>query len=260
MPRSLTAVPITVLFLLSAAFALMGCGAQGTPASVPDGAGVAAPAASPQAPPTLMFLARDRRVAAGGCTTLDWEAGGVVRAYLDGRGIASKGSEHICPAQTTTYTLSVVLADGTEMTRTEVVAVDRKDGGEPTAGATLTPATATAAAAVARPSVAVGSATSPTAVATATAAVTPTAAVAVDFYPDNRVYEIGKDDSCTAVVWNTSGVTQVQLEREGLGRKDVGATGREEVCFTGRSIKLYLHYKLPGGREDAREVEIRRKS
>jgi hypothetical protein len=239
-----------VAFAVVIACALTACG-QPTAPPATSVAPVDTAAATVATRPTILFLADDRRVVAGACTTLEWQTDGVIRTYLDGRGVAARGSGEVCPTQTTTYTLSVVLADGTETTRTQVVTVEDAALAAPTEAAAVAPTVAVAATRV--PS-------TPAPTATSVATVIPTASVSVEFYPANNVYEIGKDDSCTAVEWKTTGVTTVQLEREGLGRKDVGATGREEVCFGGRNVKLYLYYKLPDGREERRELEIRRQS
>jgi hypothetical protein len=165
----------------------------------------------------------------------------MIKAYMDGRGVDLSGTMEVCPTSAVTYTLLAVRADGTEIERSVVVTVS-----VPTLEPSETPApTATSAPATAAP---------PTA--TATATVTPTAEVHVEFYPDNGVLELPRDQSCTAVNWKTTGVTDVQLEREGLGRKPVGSQGREEACFSGRQM-YYLYYKLPDGTEQRAEMELR---
>jgi len=85
----------------------------------------------------------------------------------------------------------------------------------------------------------------------------PTAAVSVEFFPDDGVFELPADQLCPAVNWRASGVTDVQLEREGLGRSPRGLAGREEVCFGGR-VRMFLYYRLPDGTEERREIELRR--
>jgi hypothetical protein len=230
------------LAALAGGAALAGCsGTTPAPATptVPPPTEVAA-----AEPPALEFVSDDIRLAAGSCTQLHWRAVGALRTYIDGRGAAATGTREVCPLETTTYTLTAALPDGSEANRTLAVQVEA-----PATGPTRP------AAPVAPPRVV----TSAPAV-TATATPAPTEAVSVEFYPDNNAYEIGAEDACTAVNWRTAGVTGVQLEREGMGRKDVGASGREEVCFGERQVKFYLYFKLADGREDRREVAIRRKS
>lgn len=234
------------LIVLAGVAVLAGCAgptpAPSTPTAVPP-----TEAAAPT-PPVLEFYAGDIRLHPGGCTTLEWHVEGVLRAYVDGRGVAGTGTQEVCPRQTTTYTLKAALPDGSEVTRTAVVEITA-----PTEAPAEAAATKAAPAAPARPVTAV-----PAATVTATAA--PTEAVSVELYPNNYVYELEPEDSCTAVLWRATGVTGLQLEREGMGRKDVGTAGREEVCFGERQVRFILYFKLPDGRDDRRELEIRRKS
>jgi hypothetical protein len=96
--------------------------------------------------------------------------------------------------------------------------------------------------------------------ATETPTATPTAEVSVEFFPDSGVYELPRDQMCTAVNWRTSGVKYVQLEMEGRGRTPVGAQGRQEnVCFEGR-LTFYLYVTLPDGTEERHEMELRHKN
>jgi len=62
--------------------------------------------------PTIQFDADQRELAAGQCTTLRWDVEHVQAVYLDGQGVAGHDTKQVCPAQTTTYTLRVVTADG----------------------------------------------------------------------------------------------------------------------------------------------------
>jgi len=197
----------------------------------------------PTPPPAVVFLSDDLRVAQGGCTRLEWLAEGAARVYLDGAGVDSMGETEACPEETTTYELLAAYADGSEVSRVVTVEVD-----EPEAAATE-PST--------EPAVA------PTAVvpaATAAPTETPVPDVSVEFYPANGIHEIEKDDLCTSVTWSTSGVTAVQLERNADGRRDVEASGTEEVCFSERKIKYTLYFVKPDGAEDKREIEISRKN
>jgi hypothetical protein len=81
----------------------------------------------------------------------------------------------------------------------------------------------------------------------------------VDFYCNNRTCDIPKTDLCSAVIWETRGVSNVELEQAGKGRAPVGASGRHEICFQEESVTFTLYYKLPSGAEEKRELRIKRK-
>jgi hypothetical protein len=243
MPRASITLSMSTLALALLAAAIVACAGQAAPTATLVAPEPVVPTVAPA--PTIVFLAGDRRLDAGACTTLEWQVAGALRTYLDGRGVDPTGTQEVCPTGTTTYTLGVVLDDGSETTRTQVVEV-----AAPTAAPTAVPTQPPAAT---RPPV------SPVPAASATPVASPTSPVSVQFYPENQVYEIEKEDRCTAVAWNAAGVTDVQIEREGMGRKAVGAVGREEVCFGEREVRYFLYYKLPDGREERREVVIRRK-
>jgi heat shock protein HslJ len=79
------------------------------------------PTATPTAPPApiLQFTADHTHIQAGSCTTLYWNTQNVTQTYLfeegedwQGKEVAQQGSQQVCPMQTTTYNLGVVLADG----------------------------------------------------------------------------------------------------------------------------------------------------
>ncbi len=73
--------------------------------------------------PTISFTATPSTIAVGGSSTLQWSAPGNSRVTLDGVTVLASGSRVVTPAQTTTYTLRVVLADGTVRTLTATVTV-----------------------------------------------------------------------------------------------------------------------------------------
>jgi hypothetical protein len=198
----------------------------------------------PTEAPTLLFLADQRRVALGECTELEWQSNRVVRVYLDGRQVDAVGSLEVCPETTTSYELTAVFDDGTEGRRVVKIQVD-----VPTEAATETPQpTLTSIPPTKAPEI------------TATPTITPTPEVSVEFYPDNGIYELPRDQKCTAINWKTSGVTNVQLEMEGRGRLPVGPEGRQDnVCFDGR-VTFYLYVTLPDGREERHEMELRHKN
>jgi hypothetical protein len=210
------------------------CGPQ--PTSTPE------PTRTPAAP-TIVFLSKDRTVQPGSCTTLEWETTGARQVYLDGRGVEPMGEQEVCPGSTTTFTLGVISADGTETSRTVTIDVPVV---EPTAAPTEPPtAVPPTAVPVTRPPAA-----------TATPAPTATAAVSVNFY-GRHGGTIPADQLCTELVWETQGVTDVALQVGEKGsRKAVGASGSEEACFEGE-LKAYLYYKLPNGTEESRELVIK---
>ena len=51
-------------------------------------------------------------VIAGQCTTLRWDVEGVRGVYFNGQGQPGHGSVDVCPAQTQTFVLHVVLNSG----------------------------------------------------------------------------------------------------------------------------------------------------
>lgn len=73
--------------------------------------------------PEVSFTADDETLAPGGCTTLRWEAAGVQAVYLEGEGVAGAGEREVCPTETTTYTLEVVLLDGSRQSYEVIVTV-----------------------------------------------------------------------------------------------------------------------------------------
>lgn len=79
---------------------------------------------SPTPSPTLaaaaVNLSADKtELTAGECATLRWTVTGVRSYSLDGAGKAGdSGSEKVCPKETTTYTLTAILPDGSEVRRT----------------------------------------------------------------------------------------------------------------------------------------------
>lgn len=239
MQRLLSARSGSIALVLVAAALLASCSPGATEIPPTDVPPVPQETATPE--PSVTFLASDLVVDAGGCTTLEWTSEGALRLYLDGRGVDPDGTQEVCPTEPTTYTLVAALPDGQEVSRQVAVDVSGPSATEapvPTTAPTRPPQ-------------------QPTAVPpTPTATAQPTAAVSVSFFPDNDVYELPKDQLCTAVNWRTTGVTDVQLEREGSGRTPVGPSGREEACFEGR-VRYFLYYRTPDGAEQRAEMELR---
>jgi hypothetical protein len=60
------------------------------------------------------------------CATLFWSVSGIKEVYYQGRGVTGQGSSVECPMQTTTYTLTVVLLDGSTTTQTVTIGIDYK--------------------------------------------------------------------------------------------------------------------------------------
>lgn len=96
------------------------------------------PPPTPSGPATIDFRADDTSLDAGDCTTLRWDVENVREVYLNGGGVTGHGSREVCPAAATTYTLHVVLADGSTSDRTITIVVSGESGGPPPAPSNLT--------------------------------------------------------------------------------------------------------------------------
>ena len=69
------------------------------------------------------FRADRTSISAGQCTTLRWDIDNVKAVYLDGFGQPGHGSTQVCPTETQTFTLEVVLRDGRRITRSITIRV-----------------------------------------------------------------------------------------------------------------------------------------
>lgn len=81
----------------------------------------ATPTPMPTAGPVINFTVNGTgsvTLAAGNCATVAWNVSNISQVYYQGNGVTGVGSSQECPAATTTYTLRVVLTDGTETVRT----------------------------------------------------------------------------------------------------------------------------------------------
>jgi hypothetical protein len=58
------------------------------------------------------------------CATIFWAVEGIMEVYYQGRGVTGQGSSVECPLQTTTYTLTVTLLDGTTRQYNVTITVD----------------------------------------------------------------------------------------------------------------------------------------
>jgi uncharacterized protein YraI len=87
---------------------------EAPPTPVPTPTFAPSPTTMPTATPPMYvdFRADSPWVAAGQCTTLRWDVEGVRAVYLDGRGQLGHGSQEVCPSQTQTFVLHVVLNSG----------------------------------------------------------------------------------------------------------------------------------------------------
>ncbi len=73
-------------------------------------------------PPEISFCC-DQTISAGECATLSWDVKHVQAIYLDGAGVTGQETKEVCPDSTTTYTLHVVLLDGSTTDRSVTVTV-----------------------------------------------------------------------------------------------------------------------------------------
>jgi hypothetical protein len=71
----------------------------------------------------ISFGADDDELLPGECTLLRWDVENIREVYLDGEGVAGQGQKRVCPSRTTTYTLRVVLVDGSVQERSVTVHV-----------------------------------------------------------------------------------------------------------------------------------------
>jgi hypothetical protein len=110
----------------------------------------------------------------------------------------------------------------------------------------------------AAPATAVPATAGPTSPPAPTAA--PANAWSVEFYPDNWTYQLTKDQLCTGLNWNSTGVTELVLGREGFGSGEkVEATGSKgDVCFPERDAEFYLEYRKPDGQVERKTVRLER--
>ncbi len=74
-------------------------------------------------PPVYSFSVTPDLIVAGQTATLRWDVEGVRAVYVDGQGVTGHGSRTIAPEQTTTYTLHIVLLDGSTKDLTATISV-----------------------------------------------------------------------------------------------------------------------------------------
>jgi len=73
--------------------------------------------------PTFAFTAAPETIIAGQSSTLKWDVDDVREVYLEGQGVTGHETRVVTPAQTKTYTLRVVLMDGSTKDLTATVTV-----------------------------------------------------------------------------------------------------------------------------------------
>ena len=85
---------------------------------------VPTPTPTPEATPSIQFWADTYTINAGDCTTIRWQVDNVQAVWFYPAGqpydqypATGTGSQQVCPTQTTTYELRVLLADGTVQVR-----------------------------------------------------------------------------------------------------------------------------------------------
>lgn len=246
-PTNRRPAPLIGAAALATALVLAACGGSPTAAPTAEPTAIIEPTAAPTeaaAEMTLLLVAKDLKLDAGACTTLEWESTNARQVYLDGRGVDAQGSGEVCPTETTVYTLSAIDAAGIESKTEATVEVAAPAA---TVAPTLPPQPT-------RPPVTAA----PTATPAPTAA--PTAATSVEFWSDRR--ELDEDTSCTNVRWRTSGVKEVYLERGNSGPKAVGGEGEQrDICIgRGEKVTYALIVKHLDGREERREITIEREN
>lgn len=86
--------------------------APSTPAPTPTTAPSATPNPTATPPMYVDFRADTRYLPLGACASLRWDVEGVRGVYFEGKGRPGHGSEEVCPRETHTYVLHVVLNSG----------------------------------------------------------------------------------------------------------------------------------------------------
>ena len=92
------------------------------PSNTPMSTGTAVPATHTPLPPTptampepvIHFGADVTTLVAGTCTVLRWDVEHITAVFLNDIGVEGHGSQEVCPAQTTTYTLHIIYPEGEE--------------------------------------------------------------------------------------------------------------------------------------------------
>jgi hypothetical protein len=102
-----------------------------TPTSTDTPTSTATLTPSPPPPPQISFRVDNENLVAGQCTTLRWDVDNVREVYIEGIGVPGHGSQDICPGESATYTMRVVLLTGGEETRIVSVTVTQPADTQP---------------------------------------------------------------------------------------------------------------------------------
>jgi uncharacterized Zn-binding protein involved in type VI secretion len=78
--------------------------------------------------PTYSFTATPAAIIAGQSATLQWSVTNATQVMLNGAAVAASGTRAVSPAQTTTYVLHIVFADGTAKDLSVIVTVSESSG------------------------------------------------------------------------------------------------------------------------------------
>lgn len=73
---------------------------------------------------SINFWADSYSISPGQCTVVRWDVQGVQAVFFNEQGVAGQGAQQVCPTQTTTYNLRVVMNDGSQQNRQVTVAVN----------------------------------------------------------------------------------------------------------------------------------------
>jgi hypothetical protein len=87
----------------------------------------------PTAPPpgaVIEFWADRTSINPGECVNVNWRVENIREVYFEGEGVVGAGARSVCPGATTTYTLTVIMTDGSTQTRTVTITLGG-GGGQP---------------------------------------------------------------------------------------------------------------------------------
>jgi hypothetical protein len=90
------------------------------------------PPPAPTAPPAqsdviINFTAERNQINEGECTTVSWSTQNISQVFFEGEGVTGVESRTVCPRSETTYTLRVVLRDGSEQVRQQTIRVNQSN-------------------------------------------------------------------------------------------------------------------------------------
>ncbi|MBN1399584.1 MAG: hypothetical protein JXA74_02030, partial [Anaerolineae bacterium] len=95
-----------------------------TPTHTPTPTSTHTPTPTPTPTPLIEFYSNVNKIYGPcECAVLTWNVENIQAVYLDNEGVGGHGTREVCPEETTTYTLRVMLVDGGEVTRQVTVGV-----------------------------------------------------------------------------------------------------------------------------------------